>query len=159
MIIVCVAIALLTAIVTEFSYNSCVDYEAANNGRDQLRAEYLARSGIQLARLNTLYQLYADNSANFPPGTRWLNLPEYMLTRWGAAPFAEYTNATHCGLIELATRNWSPEIFAAAGVTETHDAEQEQDADEPEHRRRDQEQGQRRDPLARGRPCDSWPAA
>jgi rhamnulokinase len=75
-----------------------------------------AITGIQLARLNTLYQLCADNSANLPAGTRWLNLPEYMLTRWGAAPFAEYTNATHSGLIDLATRDWSPEIFAAAGL-------------------------------------------
>jgi rhamnulokinase len=73
-------------------------------------------TGIQLARLNTLYQLCADRIANFPPGTRWLNLPEYMLTRWGAEPFAEYTNATHSGLIDLATCNWSPEIFAAAGL-------------------------------------------
>jgi len=73
-------------------------------------------TGIQLARLNTLYQLYADSTAHLSPGTRWLNLPEYMLTRWGAAPFAEYTNATHTGLIDLTTRNWSPEIFAAAGL-------------------------------------------
>jgi len=73
-------------------------------------------TGIQLARLNTLYQLYADNAANLPAGTRWLNLPEYMLTRWGAPPFAEYTNATHTGMIDLATRGWSPEIFAAAGL-------------------------------------------
>ena len=73
-------------------------------------------TGVQLARLNTLYQLYADNAANLPPGTRWLNLPEYMLTRWGATPFAEYTNATHSGMIDLRTRSWSPEIFAAAGL-------------------------------------------
>jgi rhamnulokinase len=79
-------------------------------------------TGVQLARLNTLYQLYADNVANLPPGTRWLNLPEYVLTRWGAAPFAEYTNATHSGLIDLATRNWSPEIFAAAGLDLGHAA-------------------------------------
>jgi rhamnulokinase len=39
-----------------------------------------------------------------------------MLTRWGAAPFAEYTNATHTGMIDLATRDWSAEIFAAAGL-------------------------------------------
>jgi rhamnulokinase len=71
-------------------------------------------TGVQLARLNTLYQLYADSLANLPPGTRWLNLAEYMLTRWGATPFAEYTNATHTGLIHLRTRNWSPEIFSAA---------------------------------------------
>lgn len=73
-------------------------------------------TGVQLARLNTLYQLYADNKADLPAGARWLNLPEYMLTRWGAEPFAEYTNATHSGLIDLATRDWSPEIFAAAGL-------------------------------------------
>jgi len=73
-------------------------------------------TGIQLARLNTLYQLCADDAAELSAGTRWLNLPEYMLTRWGAAPFAEYTNATHTGLIELETRNWSPEIFAVAGL-------------------------------------------
>ncbi len=73
-------------------------------------------TGIQLARLNTLYQLYADNAAGLPSGARWLNLPEYMLTRWGAAPFAEYTNATHTGLVDLRTRNWSPEIFGAAGL-------------------------------------------
>ncbi len=71
-------------------------------------------TGVQLARINTLYQLYADSLANLTPGTRWLNLPEYMLTRWGAARFAEYTNATHTGLINLRTRNWSPEIFSAA---------------------------------------------
>jgi rhamnulokinase len=73
-------------------------------------------TGIQLARINTLYQLRADNAAALPPGARWLNLPEYMLTRWGAAPFAEYTNATHTGLIDLETCDWSPEIFAAAGL-------------------------------------------
>lgn len=73
-------------------------------------------TGVQLARLNTLYQLCADNLAALPPGTRWLNLPEYMLTRWGAEPFAEYTNATHSGMIDLRTCNWSPEIFAAAGL-------------------------------------------
>ena len=73
-------------------------------------------TGIQLARINTLYQLYADNAASLPTGSRWLNLPEYMLTRWGATPFAEYTNATHSGMIDLHTRDWSPEIFAAAGL-------------------------------------------
>jgi rhamnulokinase len=73
-------------------------------------------TGVQLARLNTLYQLYADHAANLAPGTRWLNLPEYLLTRYGAAPFAEYTNATHSGMIDLRTRNWSSEIFSTASL-------------------------------------------
>ena len=73
-------------------------------------------TGVQIARINTLYQLRADAAAGLPPGTRWLNLPEYMLTRWGAQPFAEYTNATHSELIDLRTRTWSEEIFSAAGL-------------------------------------------
>lgn len=79
-------------------------------------------TGIQITRIDTLYQLCADAAANLPPGTRWLNLPEYMLTRWGARPFAEYTNATHTQLIDLRTRSWSPEIFSAAGLDITHAA-------------------------------------
>ena len=76
-------------------------------------------TGIQIARINTLYQLVADATMNLPPGVRWLNLPEYILTRWGAEPFAEYTNATHAGLIDIHTRTWSPEIFSAAGLDST----------------------------------------
>jgi len=99
----------------------CYRDERTITAQEQLHAKISPErlheiTGVQLARLNTLYQLCADNSANLPPGTRWLNLPEYMLTRWGAEPFAEYTNATHSGMIDLATRSWSPEIFAAAGL-------------------------------------------
>jgi len=51
LVMVSVVIAVLGAIVAEFSYNTRVDLEAAANGRDLLRAEYLARSGIALSRL------------------------------------------------------------------------------------------------------------
>jgi rhamnulokinase len=71
-------------------------------------------TGIQIVRLNTLYQLIADRQLGLTPGHRWLNLPEYMLFRWGAAPVAEYTNATHTGMVELNSREWSSEILAAA---------------------------------------------
>jgi rhamnulokinase len=70
-------------------------------------------TGIQILRINTLYQLYADVLAGLPD-TPWLNLPEYILARWGAAPVAEYTNATHTHLIDLSTRQWSHEIFQSA---------------------------------------------
>jgi len=71
-------------------------------------------TGVQQFRINTLYQLHADKLAAVPSGRRWLNLPEYMLYRWGAEPVAEYTNATHSQLIDLYARNWSREIFEAA---------------------------------------------
>ena len=51
LIIVAVTLAILGAIVSDFAYNARVDLEAAANARDQLRAEYLARAGIQLSRL------------------------------------------------------------------------------------------------------------
>jgi general secretion pathway protein K len=51
LIVVATTITILGAVVGDFSYNARVDLEAAANARDQLRAEYLARSGMQLARL------------------------------------------------------------------------------------------------------------
>ncbi len=73
-------------------------------------------TGVQQLRINTLYQLYADRLAGLPAGQGWLNLPESLLARWGGEPVAEYTNATHTQLVDLHTREWSPEIFAAAGL-------------------------------------------
>jgi rhamnulokinase len=71
-------------------------------------------TGVQISRINTLYQLCADTEANFAEAAPWLNLPEYMLTRWGGDAVAEYTNATHTEMVDLRTRRWSPEIFEAA---------------------------------------------
>ena len=70
-------------------------------------------TGIEQQPINTLYQLYADGLKG-TASARWLNLPEYMLYRWGAEPVAEYTNASHTQLIDLSTANWSAEIFHAA---------------------------------------------
>jgi rhamnulokinase len=71
-------------------------------------------TGIQLIRINTLYQLYADGLQGLPEGRQWLNLPEYVLSRWGGARVAELTNATHSQMIELYSRQWCREIFQAA---------------------------------------------
>jgi rhamnulokinase len=71
-------------------------------------------TGIQLIRINTLYQLYADQLQGLPEGRQWLNLPEYILSRWGGARVAEHTNATHSQMVELYQRQWCREIFSAA---------------------------------------------
>ena len=75
-----------------------------------------ALTGIQVLPINTLYQLYADGIAGIPANLPWLNLPEYLLYRWGAKPVAEYTNATHTSLVSLGKQQWSQEIFDAAGL-------------------------------------------
>ena len=56
MLIVVVAIAVLTAVATEFAYNSRVDLQLAANQRDEVRAYFLARSGIGLSRLLLRFQ-------------------------------------------------------------------------------------------------------
>jgi rhamnulokinase len=71
-------------------------------------------TGVQLIRINTLYQLYADQLQRLPEGRQWLNLPEYILSRWGGARVAEHTNATHTQMVELYQRQWCREIFSAA---------------------------------------------
>ena len=73
-------------------------------------------TGVQLLRINTLYQLYADELQGLPDGRQWLNLPEYILSRWGGARVAEYTNATHTQMVELYQRQWCREIFNAADL-------------------------------------------
>ncbi|MDP9049907.1 MAG: FGGY family carbohydrate kinase [Acidobacteriota bacterium] len=70
-------------------------------------------TGIQILPLNTVYQLHADSLAGLPEGQQWINLPEYLLSHWGGARVAEYTNATHTQLVELYKRQWCREIFNA----------------------------------------------
>jgi rhamnulokinase len=67
-------------------------------------------TGVQLLRINTVYQLHADAPALHT--RRWLNLPEYVLHRLGGRPVAERTLATHSQAVAL-DGHWSPEIFAA----------------------------------------------
>ncbi len=73
-------------------------------------------TGIQQLRINTLYQLHADMLATSSQPSLWLNLPEYILFRLGGRPVAEYTNATHSAMVDITTKEWSPEVFAAAGL-------------------------------------------
>jgi rhamnulokinase len=74
-------------------------------------------TGIEMIRINTLYQLYADREDL--QDKRWLTLPEYILHRLGGRQIAEYTNATHTQLVDMRQRQWSSEIFEAAGLIES----------------------------------------
>ena len=79
--------------------------------------EMFAMSGVQPLRINTLYQLMADQLSGVPAEARWVNLPEYVLARLGGRIAGEFTNATHTGLIDIATRNWNPDIFKLCGLS------------------------------------------
>ena len=73
-------------------------------------------TGLQRLRFNTIYQLYADQMAGIPASVPWINLPEYLLSLLGGRRVAEYTNATHTGLVSVETRAWCPEVFEAVGL-------------------------------------------
>ena len=98
-------------------YRDARNVQAAEALYGSLPAERLREiAGIEQQPINTLYQLYADRLSG-SVDCRWLNLPEYLLYRWGAEPVAEYTNASHSELVDLFAANWSREIFRAAKLS------------------------------------------
>ncbi len=74
--------------------------------------QLFAQTGAQPLRINTMYQLLADESVAAP----WVLLPEFVMHWLGGRRVAEYTNATHTGLVDLNSRNWSEDIFAQLGL-------------------------------------------
>jgi rhamnulokinase len=89
--------------------------EQAVHARIDVRRLY-ALTGLQRLRFNTVYQLYADHLAGIPASLPWMNIPEYLLYLLGGRRVAEYTNATHTGLVSTATGHWCDEVFAAVGL-------------------------------------------
>jgi hypothetical protein len=55
-LVVLVTTAVIAATASDFAYSTQVEIEAAANSRDRLRAEYLARAGLQLGQLLTAVQ-------------------------------------------------------------------------------------------------------
>jgi len=73
------------------------------------------RTGAQPLRINTVYQLLADKPDI--ADARWICLPEYILHWLGAPRIAEYTNATHTGLVDPATAAWASDVFDVLGLS------------------------------------------
>ncbi len=89
---------------------------AAKQNADKLLPpeEAFRRTGAQPLRINTLYQLLAD--PDHERAAPWVCLPEYVLHLLGAPRVAEYTNATHTGLVDIATGDWAPDLFEQLGI-------------------------------------------
>jgi len=73
-------------------------------------------TGAQPLRLNTAYQLLADVASGIDPAAPWVMFPEYILHWLGAPRVAEFTNATHTGLVDIHTGNWHAALFAQLGI-------------------------------------------
>jgi rhamnulokinase len=80
--------------------------------------QFFLESGAQPLRINTVFQLMADApeiaSASGP--VPWVLLPEYVLHWLGGRKVAEYTNATHTGLVDIETGDWSASLFDRLGL-------------------------------------------
>jgi rhamnulokinase len=73
--------------------------------------ELYQRTGAFPLRINTVYQLLADPAAGIDPHAPWIMMPEFILYSLGARRVSEYTHATHTGLVDLKTGDWSEEVF------------------------------------------------
>lgn len=78
--------------------------------------ELFQRTGAQPLRINTLYQLLADPAYGLDAHAPWVCLPEYVLYWLGGRRVAEYTNATHTGLVDIETGDWSRALFERLGL-------------------------------------------
>jgi rhamnulokinase len=75
-----------------------------------------ARAGAQPLRINSVYQFLADPGSGIDPNAPWVSFPEYVLYWLGAPRVAEYTNATHSGLLNPHTGDWDAELFKLFGI-------------------------------------------
>jgi rhamnulokinase len=73
------------------------------------------RTGVLPHRINTVCQLMADpapkSSDAIDPHAPWATMPEFVLHWLGGRRVAEYTHATHTGLVNLKTGDWDRDLF------------------------------------------------
>ena len=80
------------------------------------------RTGTYPLKINSVYQLIADAAAPGDENQRidkrapWVMLPEFVLYWLSGKRVAEYTNATHTGLVNLKTGDWDRELFEMLGL-------------------------------------------
>lgn len=80
--------------------------------------ELYQRTGALPLRINTVYQLVADGDAGVDTAdVPWAMFPEFVLYWLSGRRVAEYSNASHSGLVNLKTGDWDREVFRALGLS------------------------------------------
>ena len=75
-----------------------------------------AKTGIQYAPFNTLYQLYDDVlTGRIEKAQTFLMLPDYFHFLLSGVKKQEYTNATSTGMVNAQTHEWDEEILSRFG--------------------------------------------
>ncbi len=79
-------------------------------------AELYAKTGIQFASFNTVYQLLDDvKTWRMAKAKSFLMLPDYFHFRLTGVKKQEYTNATTTGMVNAVTHKWDGEILEKLG--------------------------------------------
>lgn len=100
-----------------FSYRNGRTADAVPQVHNELPFEKLyAKTGIQFASFNTIYQLYCDKkSGKLDAAESFLMLPDYFHFRLTGVKRQEYTNATTTGMVNAETHRWDEEILSTLG--------------------------------------------
>ena len=79
--------------------------------------EMYAKTGIQKANFNTVYQLYCDKKSGKLDKTKhFLMMPDYLAFKLTGEIKNEYTNATTTNLVNAKTNTWDSEILDILGI-------------------------------------------
>ncbi len=79
--------------------------------------ELYAKTGIQKANFNTLYQLYCDKkSGKLDKAKYFLMMPDYLSFKLTGVIKNEYTEATTTNLINAETKTWDADILDTLGI-------------------------------------------
>ncbi|MFH1810864.1 MAG: hypothetical protein ABIJ09_19135 [Pseudomonadota bacterium] len=84
LLMVLMALALLSAVVGDFAYNQHVKFMVSARERDALKAHYLARSGVELARLLLFFQDQIQPALDMAQQTGMLPFGEFVV--WKLIP-------------------------------------------------------------------------
>ncbi|MBE6741714.1 MAG: rhamnulokinase [Ruminococcaceae bacterium] len=79
--------------------------------------ELYAKTGIQKANYNTIYQLYCDKkSGKLDKAKYFMNMPDYLAFKLTGVIKNEYTEASTTNLINAQTKSWDEEILDTLGI-------------------------------------------
>lgn len=79
------------------------------------------RTGIQMQKFNTVYQLAAQKKETpevFEKAEKFLMIPEYLSYKLSGVAVNEYTNASTTAMVSAENKTWDKEILARIGLPE-----------------------------------------
>ena len=105
-------------ILPVYSYRDSRTFAAVDEVAGVISQEELyAKTGIQKANYNSIYQLWCDKkSGRLDSAKYFLNMPDYLAFKLTGEIKNEYTEATTTNLINAKSKTWDEEILDRLGI-------------------------------------------